>query len=76
MLIIRCSRCRRKLFKYLKVGTGKVLYCHKDRMSQDDLVVEGNRVICQCGNLIGIDEGTRIKMRQDGFDHTGRKLKR
>ena len=76
MLTIRCSRCKRRLFQYLKVGTGKVLYCHWERMSKEDLVREGDRVLCPCGNLIGVDEGRRIKMRSEAFIHTGRKLKR
>ena len=71
MLVIRCARCRRKLFRYLKVGTGKVLYCYRDRMSKVDIVEEGGRVTCPCGNLIGIDEKKWIKMKQAAFTWSG-----
>jgi hypothetical protein len=76
MLVIKCARCKRRLFHYLKVGTGKVLYCYRERMSKVDIVMEGEKVLCHCGNVIGIDEGSRIKMRSDAFIHTGRKLKK
>ena len=32
VLVIKCSACRRKLWKYDKTGPGQVLRCHKDRV--------------------------------------------
>ena len=76
MLTIKCSRCKRKVFRYLKIGKGQVLRCYKSRIVRDFSMHEASKVRCRCGNLIGIDEGTRIKMRRNAFFHTGTKVNR
>jgi len=73
MLTIKCSKCKRKLFKYKKIGKGRVLHCWKDRILKDCSVHEGSKVQCRCGNLIGFDQGKWIKMRQTSFIYTGKK---
>ena len=73
MLTIKCARCRGKLFRYLKLGEGRVLRCYKGRIKNDHTVRNGRKVLCQCGNLIGIDEQKYIKMRPAAFFHTGTK---
>lgn len=35
MLVIKCSACKRKLWKYDKVGQGQVLRCYKDRITKE-----------------------------------------
>jgi hypothetical protein len=67
MIIVRCAKCKRKIFKYRKVGKGKLLHCWKDRLIEDYTLRKQNEVRCECGNLIGIDEGKWIKMKQHTF---------
>jgi len=67
MIIVRCAKCKRKIFKYRKIGKGKLLHCWKDRLIEDYTLRKQNEVRCECGNLIGIDEGKWIKMKQHAF---------
>jgi len=67
MITIRCAKCKHKVFKYLKIGKGRVLHCWKDRVVKDYSVRNESEVKCQCGNLIGIDEGRWVKMKQHSF---------
>ena len=74
MLIIKCAACKRKLWKYDKIGHGEVLRCYKDRITkvytfrQDD-----HKIKCQCGRPIGLDKGDYIKMIDKAFVYTGTK---
>ncbi len=76
MLTIKCAKCKKPVFKYIKVGKGRVLRCHKDRIVKDYARRDGNRVLCHCGNLIGIDEGHWIKMKQGSFTCSGTRQSR
>ncbi|MTI69387.1 MAG: hypothetical protein FH751_03895 [Firmicutes bacterium] len=77
MLVIKCSKCKNKIFKYKKIGKGKVLKCFKDRITRTyDCVVDNDCIKCTCGNIIGIDEGNYYKMNKESFTYTGRKIKR
>ncbi len=71
MLTIRCSKCKRKLFKYKKIGKGRVLRCWKDRIVEDYTVHEENLIKCPCGSTIGLDKGLFIKMKQRAFTYSG-----
>ena len=71
MIVIKCARCKGKIFKYLKFGKGRLLHCWKERVIEDYSVREGNEVKCRCGNLIGIDEGKWVKMKQHSFFYSG-----
>jgi hypothetical protein len=73
MLTIRCAKCKGKIFRYQKLGKGRVLHCWQKRIIRDYGLREGNKVLCKCGNLIGIDEGKWVKMRQGSFIYTGTK---
>lgn len=75
MLIIRCSACGRKLWRYDKIGSGEVLRCHKDRMGKIFAaeIGDGNRIYCQCGKDIGIDKGSFYKMIARAFTYRGTK---
>ena len=68
-LIIRCSECDNKIFKYLKIGKGRVWHCWKDRIIEDHSIHDGREVRCVCGNLIGIDEGKWIKLKQHAIKY-------
>ena len=71
MITIRCSKCKTKIFKYKKIGKGKILHCWHDRIIEDYSVRTGDQVRCPCGNLIGIDDGKWIKMKRRSFDYSG-----
>ena len=71
MLIIRCAKCRGKIFKYKKIGKGRVLHCRKDRILEDHCVRSGTEIRCACGNLVGIDEKKWIKMKQNAVSVSG-----
>jgi len=76
MLTIKCAKCKAKLFKYLKIGTGRVLKCHLTRISNDKTIHENGEIKCSCGNVIGRLESTHIKMNQNTFVYTGTKIKK
>lgn len=74
MLTIKCAKCKTKLFKYQKIGSGQVLKCHKSRIERiHQLEKDSHIYCCACGNVIGKDEGTYIKMNRDAFTFTGTK---
>ncbi len=74
MLVIKCAACKRKLWKYDKVGHGEVLRCHKDRITRRYQVKqEEGRIKCACGKDVGIDKGSYIKMIGKAFTYTGTK---
>ena len=72
MLTIRCSKCNQKIFRYLKVGKGRLWHCWKERIAKDFSVRDGNQVKCTCGNSIGLDRGKWIKMKQNSFTYSGK----
>lgn len=75
MLTIKCSGCKTKIFKYKKIGRGKVLYCYKDRIEKDFSLKEGKEYKCKrCGKVIGLDQEGRIKMKQNAFTTSGFKI--
>ncbi len=74
MLVIKCAACKRKLWKYDKIGQGEVLRCHKDRITRRYKVKqEEDRIKCLCGKDIGIDKRNYIKMIGKAFTYTGTK---
>jgi len=75
MLTIKCAKCKGKVFRYVKIGKGKLWHCWKSRIVEDYSIHEGKEVRCQCGNLIGIDEGKWIKLKQHSFTCSGTKIK-
>jgi hypothetical protein len=76
MLVLKCAKCRRKLYKYLKVGKGRLLHCWKGRIDEDNTKKHGDIVKCPCGNVIGIDKGKFIKLKQRSFTRTGNIVKK
>jgi hypothetical protein len=71
MLTIRCAKCRDKIFKYQKMGKGRVLRCYKAKIIEYYTHISGTDVKCKCGNLLGKDEGIFIKMKQSSFIYSG-----
>ena len=79
ILTIKCARCKEKLFKYKKIGQGRVLRCYESKITRMyEAVVENNKLICgECGNEIGeikSNHSRYVKMNQDEFTYTGTKI--
>jgi hypothetical protein len=75
MLTIKCAKCKQKLFKYHKIGMGRVLRCWKNKIKNDNTIRKDGAVFCTCGNRIGIEMGNYIKMDQSAFIYSGTKQK-
>jgi len=75
MLTIKCAKCKQKLFKYNKIGTGRVLKCWKNKMKQDRSIHKDGKIFCECGNQIGKEMLKYIKMDQSAFTYSGTKQK-
>ena len=74
MLIIRCAACKKKLWRYDKIGQGEVLRCHKDRITKMlNSQINGHKIQCPCGKDIGIDKGSFYKMIAKAFTYRGTK---
>ncbi|MEZ4707883.1 MAG: hypothetical protein R3A44_11785 [Caldilineaceae bacterium] len=74
MLTIKCAACKRKLWKYEKIGQGKVLRCYKERIGRFyDARIGDGLAVCACGKKIGVDEGDHIKMIASAFTYSGTK---
>ena len=71
MIIIKCAKCKRKIFRYQKIGKGRLWHCWNDRIIRDYSVRDGNEIKCQCGNLIGVAEEKWVNMRQHSFTYSG-----
>lgn len=71
MITIKCAKCRKKLFKYHKVGKGKVIHCWDARIIKDYSVRSASEVFCPCGNLIGSKVPKGIRMKQNAFTWSG-----
>ncbi|MFX0102446.1 MAG: hypothetical protein ACFFCS_22965 [Candidatus Hodarchaeota archaeon] len=75
MLVIKCAKCKKKLFQYLKIGKGHVLRCYKERISKIfHMVQDKDEYKCECGNVIGKDKPSHIQMRKGTFFYTGFKV--
>lgn len=74
MLIIHCAACKKKLWRYDKIGPGEVLRCHKDRITRFyHARIHQQGIQCPCGKDIGIDKGTLYKMIANAFTYKGTK---
>jgi len=74
VLVLKCAACKKKLWKYDKIGKGEVLRCHKDRIIKIyAFKKENSKIKCPCGKEIGIDKGSYIKMIGKAFTYTGTK---
>ena len=72
---LRCAACKKKLFKYEKLGKGEVLRCHKRRIERfHEVIIDGDRLVCPCGAAVGIDKGSYFKMIRNAFVYSGTKV--
>jgi hypothetical protein len=61
VLVLKCAACKKKLWRYDKIGPGEVLRCHKDRIVKIYAQIsENDKIKCSCGKDVGIDKGTYI----------------
>ncbi len=74
ILTIKCAHCKSKIFKYNKIGKGRVLRCYKDRIAKDYSIHENGKIKCKCGNIVGIEDSQFIKMKQGAFTYSGTKV--
>ncbi len=75
MLTVKCAACRRKLWKYQKLGQGEVLRCHKERISKMYEVEERDgKIYCPCGKVLGIDKDSYYSMVKGSFTYAGTKV--
>ncbi len=75
MLTIKCAACRRKLWKYNKLGKGEVLRCHKERMTKIyEFTEREGKIWCICGKVLGIDKGSFYSMVKGSFTYAGTKV--
>jgi hypothetical protein len=74
MLILKCAACRRKLWRYRKIGPGEVHRCHKDRIDRVwNLEERDGKVWCPCGRAVGIDRDGYYTMDKKAFTYSGTK---
>jgi len=74
VLVLKCSACKKKLWRYDKIGPGEVLRCHKDRIVKIYAQIsENDKIKCSCGKDVGIDKGNNIKMISKAFTYSGTK---
>jgi len=71
LMLIRCSKCKTKIFRYRKIGKGRLWHCWLDRITEDNSVRKGNEVLCPCGNVIGRVDEKWIKMNQRAIVYSG-----
>ncbi|OIQ50499.1 hypothetical protein BerOc1_02437 [Pseudodesulfovibrio hydrargyri] len=74
MLVLKCADCRRKLWRYHKIGQGEVHRCHKDRIDKVwNMEERDGKVFCPCGRAVGIDRGSHYAMDRKAFTYKGTK---
>ncbi len=61
-MTIRCKGCKKKLFKYKKIGRGWLIRMHKSKIKSDHAEYRDGYVFCSCGKKFGRDDGDYIKV--------------
>ena len=74
MLILKCAACKKKLWRYDKIGQGELLRCHKARIDKVFGCEEKEgKMHCSCGRPVGLDKGSYFKMITKAFTASGSK---
>ena len=78
MLTIKCAKCKSKLFKYKKIGKGRVLRCWKSKITRVyDGEVKGKNFICKnCENIVADIKEDYLDMNSDAFTYSGTKIRK
>ncbi len=74
MFNIKCAKCKRKIFRYVKIGKGKLWHCWKNRIVEDLSIHDDKNILCKCGNVIGVEDEKWIKLKQHSFITSGTKI--
>lgn len=75
MLTMKCAACRKKLFRYRKIGQGEVHRCHKDRIVRMVHAQEHpDGLYCACGRRVGMDRGSYYTMVKKAVTYSGEKI--
>ena len=75
MITVSCKQCGRDIFRYQKIGKGKLLHCWKMRISTDNSIHDGDCITCPCGNVIGWDSGRKINLERGNISMSGTALR-
>ncbi len=74
MLVLKCAACRKKLWRYDKIGQGELLRCHKARIDKMyGSSFDGHKIHCRCGREVGIDKGSYYQMVKGAYTSSGSK---
>jgi hypothetical protein len=74
MLTVLCAACRKKLWRYDKIGKGHLVRCHKARITKWFAAEKrDSKVYCPCGKPVGVDKGSHFRMIAGAYTHTGTK---
>jgi len=60
---VKCPKCGSRVFRYHKNGKGNLQHCWIKRIIRDESIRDGLNVYCCCGNLIGVEENDKIKLK-------------
>lgn len=77
MITIKCSKCKNKIFKYKKIGKGKIIRLYFDRIQKNYAIKRDGKYLCsKCENVIGINKKKFVKMRDIAFTYSGHKIRK
>ena len=75
LITVSCSECGREIFRYQKVGKGRLLHCWKQRISTDNSIHDGDLIKCKCGVAIGRNSGRKINLERGDITSSGTALR-
>ena len=72
MLVVKCAACKKKLWRYDKIGPGDLLRCHKARIDKMyGSIFDGDKIYCRCGRDVGIDKRSFYQMIKGAVTSSG-----
>lgn len=79
ILTIKCAKCKSKVLKYKKIGSGQVLRCWESKIRHIYGELSNDKLYCpDCKNLMGTVKTDReenyVKMEQSQFTFSGHKI--
>ncbi len=76
MISVTCAACGRELFRYAKIGKGRLWHCWKRRISRSTVTRDGN--LCTAAGAAPSSDmtgGRKSKLEQHAFTATGTALR-
>lgn len=61
-MTLKCKGCKKKLFKYKKIGKGKLIKMYKTKIRADNAIHKNGYVYCSCGKSFGRETKNYIKV--------------